>query len=131
MSGYTDNNDIGRTIDEGMRLWGLLKHYAKLEAVDKLSVLFTFLIVGGFVFAFGTIALYCICMGIVKTLAVAVGDEALSFFIVGGFLVVIILLFVLFRKYVVTNPVVRSLVKRTFEPSEDAGSADEEKGGRV
>lgn len=126
MSNYTDNNETSRVIDEGLRLWSLLKRYAKLEAVDKLSVLFTFLIVAGFVFAFGTIAIYCICMGIVKELAVVVGNEALSFFIVGGALVAVIMLFILFRKYLVTNPVVKSLVKWIFTPSVDS---DSEEGG--
>ncbi|MCM1312316.1 MAG: hypothetical protein NC206_02555 [Bacteroides sp.] len=131
MSNYTDNNEIGRIMEEGTRLWGLLKRYAKLEAVDKLSVLFTILIVAGFVFAFGTIAIYCICMGIVKELAVVVGNEALSFFIVGGVLVVVIMLFVLFRKNLVTNLVVKSLAKWMFEPSGDADDSDDEKGGVV
>lgn len=129
MSNYTDNNEIGRIIDEGSRLWTLLKRYLKLEAVDKLSVLFTFLIVAGFVFAFGTIAIYCICMGIVKELAVVVGNEALSFFIVGGALVAIIVLFILFRKYFVTNLVVKSLAKWVFEPSVDSEDSSTEEGG--
>lgn len=119
-----DENFVDQTLNDGKRIFSLLERYVKLEAIDKLSVIFTVLVVLGVSFALGVTAIYCICMGLVQELAIVVGSEALSFFIVGGALVLIILLFIALRKYIVTIPAIKVMAEKLFAPTNAEENAD-------
>lgn len=111
----TDNEDVvDLTWTYGKRLSVLILRYLKLEAIDKLSVVLTIVAVMGVIFSVGMTAVYCICMGIVKSLALAVGSETTSLFIVGGVLVALIVIFILLRRKFVTIPVIKALSKTFF-----------------
>lgn len=125
---FEDDDIVGLTCDYGKRLAVLVIRYLRLEAVDKLSVVITLLAVMGVVLAFGITAIYCICMGLVKILAAAVDSEILSFFIIGGVLVLLIVAFILLRGRLVTRPVIKYLASKFFS-DEAVGKA--EKGGSV
>jgi len=107
---------------------GLLTHlerYIRLESIDKLSVATTFLIVAGVLFALGTSAIFFISTGLVQTLSIMIGNEALGYFIVGGILILIMIIFYINRKSWVEDRVVRSLSRSIL----DSQLMEAEKGG--
>lgn len=107
---------------------GLLTHlerYIRLESIDKLSVATTFIIVAGVLFALGTSAIFFISTGLVQALSIVVGNEALGYFIVGGLLVVVMVVFYMNRKRWVEDKVVRSISRSIL----DSQIMDTEKGG--
>lgn len=87
----------------------LLRHFLKLEAIDKLTIVTTYLIVIAVVFALATSAIFFLSTGLVKSLSAVIGDEALAYYIVGGVLVLCIIVFYMNRKAWVETPVVRSI----------------------
>lgn len=92
-----------------IRLLRLLERYAKLEAVDKLTVGVTFLIVALVVFALGTSAVFFLCSGLVHTLSELVGSDALANYIIGGVLLLLIIVFYVFRVTLVENRVIAAV----------------------
>lgn len=126
MSNYGETDDMNKILDEGKHLLKLSERYLKLEAIDKLSLLMTILVVSGVVFVLGMSALFFICLGIVKKLTQTIGDEALALFIVGGALLALVLCFVLLRKYLVTNPVIKALARELFGKSRKGVFPDNE-----
>ena len=111
-----------QTLDEGRRMWELVREYAKLEVVEKLSFVLSMLIVGGVLMCLFAIVLYCLCMFFVARLTVTTGSEALSFLIVGFVLVAVAGIFVYLRKSFVTRPVIRALMKEFFKkPAQPSG----------
>ena len=102
-----------------------LERYIRLESVDKLTVATTFLIVAGVMFALGTSAVFFISTGLVQTLSVMIGNEALSYYVVGGLLIVIMIVFYLKRKSWVEDKVVRNISRSIL----DSQIMEPEKGG--
>lgn len=119
------DKDLQNTIDEGKQLWLLVEKYAKLELVEKLTFLLTVFILGGILFALASIALYCFCMYLVTALEAQIGNMALSYVIVGMVLLLAAFLIYLFRKNLISKPLIRSLMKEYFEEKED--DEDEQK----
>ena len=98
----------------------LLYDYLRLEAVDKLSVATTFLILGGLIFALATSAIFFLCTGLVKSLGEWIGSESGAYYIVGGALLLLILIIYLKRKAWIERPVVRNLSQSMLKEDEDA-----------
>lgn len=115
--------------EEERELLGLLSRYLKLEAVDKLSVATTFVVVALVVFALGTCALFFLSAGLVKSISALVGDEALANYIVGGSLLLVIVLFYAFRVRLVENRVVAAIsasILRAETEEENENMEDDE-----
>ncbi|MBO4663998.1 MAG: hypothetical protein J5663_06255 [Bacteroidaceae bacterium] len=114
---------------EERELISLLCRYLKLEAVDKLTVATTFVVVALVMFALGTCALFFLSAGLVKSLSALVGDEALANYIVGGTLLLIIVVFYAFRVRLVENRVVAAIsasILRAEEGADDDKDDDED-----
>ena len=114
---------------EERELISLLCRYLKLEAVDKLTVATTFVVVALVMFALGTCALFFLSAGLVKSLSALVGDEALANYIVGGSLLLIIVVFYAFRVRLVENRVVAAIsasILRAEEGADDDKDDDED-----
>jgi len=114
---------------EERELISLLCRYLKLEAVDKLTVATTFVVVALVMFALGTCALFFLSAGLVKSLSALVGDEALANYIVGGSLLLIIVVFYAFRVRLVENRVVAAIsasILRAEEGADDDKEDDED-----
>jgi len=114
---------------EERELVSLLCRYLKLEAVDKLTVATTFVVVALVMFALGTCALFFLSAGLVKSLSALVGDEALANYIVGGTLLLIIVVFYAFRVRLVENRVVAAIsasILRAEEGADDDKDDDED-----
>lgn len=86
-----------------------LERYLRLETVDKLTVVTSFLIVAGVVFALGTSAIFFLSNALVEMLSLIVGNSALAYLIVGVILLLMIWIFLANRKAWVENKIVRSL----------------------
>ena len=116
-------------ISEGDRaLLRLLLRFLKLEAVEKLTVAATFVIVALVVFALGTCAVFFLSTGLVKSLSAWLEDEALANYLVGGVLVLLIIIFYAFRVRLVENKVVASVsasILRAEQREEDEEDDEE------
>ena len=111
---------------EERELLTLLCRYLKLEAVDKLTVATTFVVVALVMFALGTCALFFLSSGLVKSLSAVVGDEALANYIVGGTLLVVIIVVYVFRVRLVENRVVAIISASILRAESDAAEDEEE-----
>ena len=118
--------ELRNTVDEGVRLWGLVQRYAKLEIVEHLSYVLTIFILGGILFALCSVAVYCFCMWLVTVLEAQIGNLALSYAIVGLILLVIGLIVFLLRKTLISAPLIKSLMKEMFEEKKKAEPIDDE-----
>ncbi len=112
--------------EEERELLGLLLRYLKLEAVDKLSVATTFVVVALVMFALGTCALFFLSAGLVKSISALVGDEALANYIVGGSLLLVIVLFYAFRVRLVENRVVAAISASILRAETEEGNENME-----
>lgn len=92
-----------------------LERYVRLEAVDKLTVVMTCIIVCAMVFAFATSAIFFISTGVVKSLTLLTGNEMLSYYLVGFVLMALVGVAYMFRKPLVENRVVRVLSQSLLE----------------
>ena len=111
---------------EERELLGVLARYLKLEAVDKLSVATTFVVVALVMFALGTCALFFLSAGLVKSISALVGDEALANYIVGGSLLLVIVVFYVFRVRLVENRVVAAISASILRAEADVDDEEEE-----
>lgn len=106
MQGSFDDGKVGKDIRD---LLNQIEKYLRLDAVDKMTVMLTGVIVGGISFALATSAVFFLSTGLVKSLALVIGDEIISYFAVGILLLLLMLLVSLFRKSLIENKVVRQL----------------------
>lgn len=119
MTSNSSENETDRLYKETTELTDLLKQYLKLEAIDKLSVATTFLIVGGVMFIFAWCAVFFLSTGLVKSLSELLGSESAAYYLVGGVLVLILILFYLFRKSLVESHVVKGISQLILKETED------------
>lgn len=106
--------NVQQAVDEGKQLWSLVQKYAKLELVERLTSIYTALILGGVLFVICSIALYCFCMYLVHVLEAQTENLALSFAIVGFALLLIGFLVFCFRNTLIIRPIIKSLIKDNF-----------------
>lgn len=100
------------------KLFAQLERYIRLETIDKLSVVTTYMIVALVVFALGTSAVFFLSNALVEALTLVVGNRAVSYLIVGVVLLLVIWVFLANKKAWVENCIVRSLSETVLsEPS--------------
>jgi hypothetical protein len=92
-----------------------LERYLRLEATERLTVVTTFVVLAAVTMALATSAIFFLSTGLVKTLTLATGSEMLSYYIVGGALLLIVLLAFLLRKPLIENPLVRMYSEQLLE----------------
>jgi hypothetical protein len=112
MGNKNDGDGVRCTEMEVRRMICLLRRYARIEAVDKLSYLLTVLIVSLVVVAFGISAVYFLSLAFLLELSALVGSEAMAALIVGLGLIVMMLLVIVFRKSLIRDSVIRVLWKK-------------------
>ena len=112
-----DSSD--RLLRETTELTDLLKQYLKLEAIEKLTIATTLLIVGGVVFILAWCAVFYLSSGLVKNISEWVGSEAGANYIVGGILVVFLIIFYICRKSLVESRVVKGISELILKETED------------
>lgn len=84
-----------------------VERYLRLEATERLTVVTTYVVLIAVVMALATSAIFFLSTGTVKALTLLTGSEMVSYYIVGGVLVLLILLAFLLRKPLIENPFVK------------------------
>ncbi|MBO7569354.1 MAG: hypothetical protein J6T11_03270 [Bacteroidaceae bacterium] len=96
-----------RVTEDFRRLAYRVERYLRLEATERLTMVTTFVVLAAVTMALATSAIFFLSTGTVKALTLLTGSEMLSYYIVGGLLVLLILLVFLLRKPLIENPLVR------------------------
>jgi hypothetical protein len=97
------------------RLAYRLERYLRLEAAERLTVLSTCVVVAAVIFALATSAIFFLSTGLVKSLTLLTENEMLSYYIVGGALLLVILFVYLLRKPLIENQMVKAFSKELLE----------------
>jgi hypothetical protein len=114
-----NRGNAGNLANDAEGVLTMLKQYMKLEAIDKLSVAATFLILGGVMFALATSAIFFLSTGVVKSVSRLIGNETAAYYLVGGVLVLVILVVYLNRKAWIERPVVKSISQSILKEETD------------
>jgi hypothetical protein len=101
--------------DDIRRLAYRVERYLRLEATERLTMVTTFVVLAAVTMALATSAIFFLSTGLVKTLTLATGSEMLSYNIVGGALLLIVLLAFLLRKPLLENTLVRMYSEQLLE----------------
>ena len=96
-----------RVTEDFRRLAYRVERYLRLEATERLTVVTTYVVLIAVVMALATSAIFFLSTGTVKALTLLTGSEMVSYYIVGGVLVLLILLAFLLRKPLIENPFVK------------------------
>ncbi|MBR1667702.1 MAG: hypothetical protein IJ693_05400 [Bacteroidaceae bacterium] len=104
-----------RITDDFRRLAYRMERYLRLEATERLTVLTTCVVLAAVIFALSTSAIFFLSTGLVKTLTLLTENEMASYYIVGAFLLLIILLVYLLRKPLIENQFVKVFSKEFLE----------------
>ena len=96
-----------RVADDIRRVAYRVERYLRLEATECLTMVTSFVLLAAVTFALATSAIFFLSTGLVKTLTVWTENEMLSYYIVGGVLVLLILLAFLLKKPLIENPLVK------------------------
>ncbi|MCQ2256776.1 MAG: hypothetical protein MJZ41_02140 [Bacteroidaceae bacterium] len=110
---YSDNTS--RLKDDIRSILYNLERYLRLEAVDKLTVVCTCLIVGAIIFALATSAIFFLCNGLVKSITLLTGSEMISYYIVGGSLILLMVILCACRKWIIETQLVKVFSKSILE----------------
>lgn len=104
---FSMDSDKQKLTDDFHRLLYRMERYLRLEAVDKLTVVSSCLIVSAVVFALGTSAVFFLSTGLVKTVTLLTGNEMMSYYVVGVVLLLLIVVFYSMRKRLVESRMVK------------------------
>ena len=96
-----------RVADDIRRVAYRVERYLRLEATERLTMVTSFVLLAAVVFALATSAIFFLSTGLVKTLTLWTENEMLSYYMVGGVLVLLILLAFLLKKPLIENPLVK------------------------
>jgi len=113
MSEYSENN-ISAIWADIKEYVSIQKEYCKLEVIEKLSLIVSFLLITLFCIGFLFLALVYCSLALLFLLESAFGSIIPALFLVGAANVLIMLLLLAFRKHLFINPVVR-LVDKLFK----------------
>jgi len=105
----------GKVGDDLKGLAYRLERYLRLEATEHLTVVTTYVVLAAVTFALATSAIFFLSTGLVKSITMLTGSEIVSYYIVGGVLVFIILIFFLFRKRLIESPLVKLFSEQLLE----------------
>ena len=100
-------SEPNRMTEDFRRLAYRVERYLRLEATERLTMVTTFVVLWAVVMALATSAIFFLSTGTVKALTLWTENEMLSYYIVGAFLLVLILLAFLLRKPLIENPFVK------------------------
>ena len=93
----------------------LQKEYTKLEVTEKLSVLLSTLILLLVVGVLAMVALFYLSFALAYILGPLVGGLMVSFSIIAGFHILLIVLIIILRKRLIINPMVKFIAGLFFD----------------
>ena len=104
-------------------LWGEVKKYlslqidyAKLTAVEKITILVSTMTFVGIVIVLSTCALFFLSEAVVNWLIIILNNECAANLIVFGVFVLLLIIVFLFKKSLIINPVARFVTKLLLNP---------------
>ncbi len=107
------------------KLWQQLKNfvtlqidYSKLTVAEKLSILFSRVLLVAVVLLIGVLLLMQLMGAIVAALTVSLGSASMAHLIAGGILILLLLVIFAFRTQLIVNPVTRFVTKLFFNPED-------------
>ena len=106
---FTDNHNTKNfqlLFDEVKKYIELQREYIKLELIEKLTVVFSKLIIFILIFLLGIVVLFYLTMSLAYLLEPLVGGLTVSYLIVAGIVALLILLIYLYRKPLIITPLV-------------------------
>ncbi|MDD4054366.1 MAG: phage holin family protein [Bacteroides sp.] len=105
---FSDNTitSIKNLFEEIKKYLSLQKEYTKLEITEKLTILFSALVLIIIFIILGMVALFFILLAIAYALAPYVGGLGASFLIIGVLYLILILFVYLLRKRLIISPIV-------------------------
>lgn len=83
------------------------ERYLRLEATDRLTVMATGVALAAIVFALALIAVFFLGTGLVHTLTSWTGSEEMSYYLVGGGLLLLVLLLFILKKPMLEKPMLK------------------------
>ena len=92
-----------------------VERYLRLEATDKATVLGTVIVLVAFAFALAMSSIYFLGTGVVKSLTLLTGSEMVSYYCMGGILLLLVVLLFLCRKSLIEKPILRLLSKKLLD----------------
>ncbi|HLP04908.1 MAG TPA: phage holin family protein [Paludibacter sp.] len=97
----------------------LQAEYVKVEFVEKLAILLSTLLIIGLVVVLVIVALFYLFFSLAYALLPLLGSLALSFGVISGVYVLLIVFFLTFRRKIVINPLVRFLSNLFLKNQDD------------
>jgi uncharacterized membrane protein YqjE len=97
----------------------LQTEYVKVEFVEKLTILLSTLLIIGIAMVLVIAALFYLFFTLAYALQPLFGSMALSFALITGIYLLLIVLFMIYRKRIVINPLVRFLSNLFLKNKED------------
>ena len=104
-----------RVSDDFRRLAYRVERYLRLEATERLTVATSFVVLMAVVIALATSAIFFLSTGLVKSLTLLTGSEMVSYYAVGGVLILFILLVFLLRRPLIERPFVKLFSRELLE----------------
>jgi hypothetical protein len=93
--------------------------YAKVEFVEKLTILLSTLLLGLLILLLAAGALFYLFFALAYTLESLLGSMALSYTVISSFYLILIALLAAFRKQLIINPLVKFLSNLFLNKSEN------------
>ncbi|MEG1546598.1 MAG: phage holin family protein [Bacteroides sp.] len=109
---FTDEKSIDsfrQLLAEIKKYIALQKEYTKIELVEKLTILLSTLIMVLVFIILGIVALFYLLFALAYILEPIVGGLTMSFSIIGGINILLIVFIAIFRKKLIINPMVNFL----------------------
>jgi hypothetical protein len=114
-----DNQSVHRLVSELKTYVNLQKEYAKLEIAEKLTIIFSAMMTALMLILLGMVVLFYLSISLAGVMAPYVGGIAGSYAIIAGFVLLLIIILLVFRKKIILNPIARFLGK-IFMNSEES-----------
>lgn len=95
--------------DEIKKYIVLQAEYAKTEVVEKMTLLLSTLLIASLIIIFALGVLFYLCFALAYALEPLLGSLALSFGLISGVYILLIIVLVVFRKRLIIHPLVKFL----------------------
>lgn len=113
----TDN--LRKLLDECKAYLALQKQYVQLETTEKLTILLSTLLWVTLAVVLGLVALFYLSFALVHLLAPWVGGLTVSFALVAGLHLLLLVLLCLFRQRLIVRPTTRFLARLLLSPDDE------------
>lgn len=112
-------NSFQQLYQEVKQYMELQKDYVKLELTEKLTILFSTLILAILIMILGVMILFYLSLSLAYLLEPHVGGLTISYVIIAGIVLLLIVLIYIFRKSLIINPIINFLANLFLNDSNE------------